>query len=126
MTTKKDIVNHIATTLNLSREDTKAVVQMTLDTISDVLATKGRLELRDFGVFQIKERRARKARNPKTGEEVMVPPRKVITFKPGRLMEEKVRQPQAPPSFQAESLPPQADLPQAEPPQAEATSQEVC
>jgi nucleoid DNA-binding protein len=96
MTTKKDIVKKIAAKLKLSQVDTKNVVQETLDMIVNVLTDEGRLELRDFGVFQVKERAARKARNPKTGEQVMVPSRKVVTFKPGKLLQDRIRSEKAP------------------------------
>lgn len=52
---------------------------------------EGRIELRNFGVFQVKERKARKARNPKTGETVDVPARLAVVFKAGKEMEERVR-----------------------------------
>jgi len=91
MTTKKDIVRGIAKRHNLSQVETKRVVQGVLDAITDVLATEGRIELRDFGVLQVKRRAQRKARNPKTGQEVLVPARNVVTFKPGRLLLERVR-----------------------------------
>ena len=53
---------------------------------------EGRVELRDFGVFQVKRRKARKARNPRTGHQVDVPEKLVVTFKPGKLMEAKVQE----------------------------------
>ena len=53
---------------------------------------EGRIELRNFGVFEVKKRAARKARNPRTGQRVDVPEKYVVTFKPGKEMEEKVRQ----------------------------------
>jgi integration host factor subunit beta len=56
------------------------------------LVEEGRTELRSFGVFQVKRRKARQARNPRTGEKVMVPERLVVTFKPGREMEQQVGQ----------------------------------
>ena len=93
MTTKKDIVKQIASKHSLPQFDTKKVVQSFLDTVIDVLAKEGRLELRDFGVFQVKQRAQRKARNPKTGESVIVPPRKVVTFKPGKLLQNKIAAP---------------------------------
>jgi len=93
MTTKKDIVKQIASKHSLPQFDTKNVVQSFLDTVIDVLAKEGRLELRDFGVFQVKQRAQRKARNPKTGESVIVPPRKVVTFKPGKLLQDKIAAP---------------------------------
>ncbi len=91
MTTKKDIVRQLASRYKVSQVDTMNIVQGVLDTITEVLATEGRLELRDFGVFQVKQRAQRKARNPKTGQEVIVPVRNVVTFKPGRILEKRVR-----------------------------------
>jgi len=89
-TTKKDIVKQIARKRELSQVDTRNVVQDTLDAVVDALAAEGRLELRGFGVFQVRERAARKARNPKTGAEVVVPARRVVTFKPGRLLRKRI------------------------------------
>ncbi len=88
--TKKDIVKTIAERLGLTQVETKEVVQCTLDAIIDALVESGSIELRNFGVFKVKHRAPRKARNPRTGEEVMVPAKKVVVFKPGRLMEEKI------------------------------------
>jgi len=98
MTTKRDIVNDIARKLDLPQIDTRNIVQNLFDRIVDILAEEGRLELRDFGVFAVKERAARKARNPKTNEVVMVPPRRVVTFKPGKLLQEKVAASHEPPA----------------------------
>ena len=89
--TKNDMVVRIAKATGLRQVDIKRIVQMTLDGLVDVLATEGRVELRNFGVFKVKTRKARKARNPRTGEEVMVPSKRVVAFKPGKLMEEKIR-----------------------------------
>ena len=88
--TKNDMVLEIAREMNMHQTDIKRIVQMTLDGITEVLATKGRLELRNFGVFEVKTRKPRKARNPRTGEEVMVPARKSVTFKGGKFMEDRV------------------------------------
>jgi nucleoid DNA-binding protein len=89
--TKKDIVKVLADKFGLSQVDAKKVVQGTFDSIIDTLLEVGRIELRNFGVFEVKTRKPRKARNPRTGEEVMVPEKKVVTFKPGRLMEERIK-----------------------------------
>jgi nucleoid DNA-binding protein len=70
---------------------TKEIVQKTFDAIVDTLVDEGRIELRNFGVFEVKKRAARKARNPRTGQRVDVPEKYVVTFKPGKEMEEKVR-----------------------------------
>ena len=88
--TKKEIVRFISDDLNLSQQDVKKVVQKTFDAVIEALAKEGRIELRNFGVFEVKERKARKARNPRTGEEVFVASKRVVTFKPGKEMEQIV------------------------------------
>src|SRR5437879_11898270 len=70
---------------------TKEIVQQTFDAIVDTLLAEKRIELRNFGGFEVQRRKARKARNPRTGERVDVEPKYVVTFKPGKEMEEKVR-----------------------------------
>ena len=74
--TKREIAIRIADELDLSQLLVLRIVQRTLDSMTEALVTEGRIELRNFGVFEVVERRARKARNPKTGETVMVPARK--------------------------------------------------
>jgi len=88
--TKKDIVKSIAEELNLPQVEVKKVVQMTFDAIVETLAKKGRIELRNFGVFEVKARKPRKARNPRSGEVVFVPAKNAVTFKPGKEMEKKI------------------------------------
>src|SRR5580700_2251670 len=90
--TKKEIVKQISDRIGLTQLKTKDIVQLTFDAIVDTLLEDRRIELRNFGVFEVKLRKARKARNPRTGEKVDVPPKAVVTFKPGKEMEEKVRQ----------------------------------
>src|ERR1017187_8021679 len=70
---------------------TKEIVQQTFDAIVETLLVEKRIELRNFGVFEVKRRKARKARNPRTGERVDVGPKSVVTFKPGKEMEERIR-----------------------------------
>src|ERR1700704_2505467 len=89
--TKKEIVKQISEELGLTQLKTKEIVQQTFDAIVDTLLAEKRIELRNFGVFEVKRRKARKARNPRTGERVDVEPKYVVTFKPGKEMEEKVR-----------------------------------
>jgi nucleoid DNA-binding protein len=89
--TKKEIVKQISERISLTQLKTKDIVQQTFDAIVDTLIEVGRIELRNFGVFEVKMRKARKARNPRTGEKVDVEPKKVVTFKPGKEMEERVR-----------------------------------
>src|SRR5919199_1468232 len=80
--TKKEIVKQISEELGLTQLKTKEIVQKTFDAIVETLLTEKRIELRNFGVFEVKQRKARKARNPRTGERVDVPPKNVVTFKP--------------------------------------------
>ena len=89
--TKKEIVKAISEQMKLTQLQTKEIVQKTFEAIVDTLVTEGRIELRNFGVFEVKKRAARKARNPRTGDRVNVPEKYVVTFKPGKRMEEEVR-----------------------------------
>lgn len=90
--TKKEIVKAISEELGLTQLKTKEIVQKTFDAIVETLVTDHRIELRNFGVFEVKKRAARKARNPRTGGQVEVPAKFVVTFKPGKEMEERVRE----------------------------------
>ncbi|TWT62156.1 Integration host factor subunit beta [Rubinisphaera italica] len=92
--TKKEIVKAISEELGLTQLQTKAIVQKTFESIIDTLVEdpKHRIELRNFGVFEVKKRAARKARNPRTNERVDVEEKYVVTFKPGKEMEERVSQ----------------------------------
>ncbi len=90
--TKKEIVKTISDEMQLTQLKTKEIVQKTFDAIVETLVTERRIELRNFGVFEVKKRAARKARNPRTGERVDVGEKFVVTFKPGKEMEERVRQ----------------------------------
>jgi integration host factor subunit beta len=89
--TKKEIARQLSERLKLSQVDTQRVVQGTFDAVVDALARYGRIELRNFGVFEVRQRAARKARNPRTGEEVLVPARRVVVFKAGREMGKEIR-----------------------------------
>lgn len=88
--TKKDIVRNISEELGLTQQQVKEIVQRTLDGITDSLVREGRIELRDFGVFEVRKRAARVARNPRTGDSVPVPEKSVVSFKAGKRMEELV------------------------------------
>lgn len=90
--TKKEIVKTISEEIGLTQLKTKEIVQKTFDAIVETLVEDGRIELRNFGVFEVKKRAARKARNPRTGQRVDVPEKFVVTFKPGKEMEERVKQ----------------------------------
>lgn len=88
--TKRDLIIHLAETLGMQQNDVAKIVDTSLSTIADALAEGKRWELRDFGVFEVKTRLARKGRNPRTGEEATVPQRKVVAFRPGKRMKERI------------------------------------
>lgn len=86
--TKKELVDRIADATDVKRVEVKLVVQSFLDNIITELGKGNRLEFRDFGVFEVKHRQARRAQNPKTLDEVWVPAKRTVKFKVGRLMKE--------------------------------------
>jgi nucleoid DNA-binding protein len=88
--TKNDMVVEISRKTGIEQQKVKQIVQLTLDGVTDVLVDEGRIELRNFGIFEVRVRKARKARNPRTGAEVMVPSKRVVTFKAGKIMEERI------------------------------------
>jgi nucleoid DNA-binding protein len=89
--TKKDIILKVSDETNLKQIDVKKVVQKTFDCIIEALARGEKIELRNFGVFKIKQRKSRTGRNPRTNQVIPVPPRKVVVFKSGLEMKLKVR-----------------------------------
>jgi integration host factor subunit beta len=90
--TKRDMAKAISEEHGIPCAEAKAIVQQVLDGIIETLVSEGRIELRNFGVFEVKKRKARQARNPRTGEKVFVPEKAVVTFKPGLEMEARVSQ----------------------------------
>lgn len=88
--TKKELIDRIAESTNSRRVQVKRVVQQFLDEVIRELGQGNRLEFRDFGVFETKVRKARKAQNPKTLEPVEVPEKRTVKFKVGRLMKQRL------------------------------------
>jgi nucleoid DNA-binding protein len=89
--TKRELVNQISENLQIKQVIVKDIVQQFLDDIVTYLSKGERLEFRDFGVFEVVDRKERIAQNPKTLEKVLVPGRKVVKFKVGQTMKEIVR-----------------------------------
>lgn len=81
--TKTDLINEIAAKASLSKKDAKAALDATLESISQALANDDKIQLIGFGTFSVVEKPERKGRNPRTKEEITIPARKVIKFKPG-------------------------------------------
>lgn len=89
--TKRDLVIRIATELGMNQQDVHRVVQRSLDYITEALQQGKHVEFREFGVFEVITRKSRVGRNPKKPTDVVtIPPRKVVKFKPGRLMKRAV------------------------------------
>ena len=84
--TKRDLAIAVSKKTGITQVDVKRVIQHTLDYLIESLKELKTIELRNFGVFKVRQRASRRGRNPKTGQEVPVPPKRVVVFKPGRLM----------------------------------------
>jgi nucleoid DNA-binding protein len=123
-TTKKELTNKIADKLKEKQMLVRDIVQAFLDACIEELRNGNRLEFRDFGVFETVARAARKARNPKTGEVVQVPPKIVVDFKMGKrmktLINEPLEQEQAEAAAPAPAPQPAAPAPAPAPPAAPA------
>ena len=89
-TTKREIAERVAQQTGFAQVTVKQVVQVLFEDIINELAAGNRLEFREFGVFEVVVRKARTGRNPRTGETVAVPPKRVVTFKMGKVMKERV------------------------------------
>ena len=88
--TKRELVVDVAERLGYTQNEVADVIQATLDTIIETLAEGDRLEIRNFGVFEIKTRDARIGRNPRTGEAVPITQKRVAIFKPGKALKQTV------------------------------------
>lgn len=88
--TKRELVIQVANRLGMTQSDVAKIIEGTFETISQSLSAGRRWELRDFGVFEVKTRASRIGRNPRTGDQVPVPERRVVTFRPGKMMKEAV------------------------------------
>ena len=89
---KADIVNKISKELHISKQEAEEGVNLFFDTIKDALKGGEEIELRGFGSFRFRERGARNGRNPRTGEPVSVPPKKVLYFKPSKLLKDIINE----------------------------------
>lgn len=88
--TKTELVDEVARNSDLSKKDAEAIVQTVLDSIIGSLKSGGKVELRGFGSFRLRERSSRQGRNPKTGKSVYVPAKQVPYFKPGKELRDLV------------------------------------
>ena len=88
--TRADLVNMIVNTVGLSRSESADIVETVLSEVSDALVAGSSVKLSSFGSFTLRNKRARMGRNPKTGEEVPITPRRVLSFRPSHVMKDKI------------------------------------
>ena len=88
--TKAELVEEVARSTELSKKHAEIIVNTVFDSIVDSLKAGEKIELRGFGSFRIRHREGRRGRNPKTGAGVIVPPKSVPHFKPGKELRERI------------------------------------
>ncbi|WP_082235721.1 HU family DNA-binding protein [Halobacillus massiliensis] len=88
---KTDLINSVAEKSGLSKKDATSAVDSVFDSIMDSMGKGDKVQLLGFGNFEVRERAARKGRNPQTGEEIEIPASKVPGFKPGKQLKEAVK-----------------------------------
>jgi len=89
---KADLVNKIAKEMNISKQEAEAGVNLFFSTIKEAILKGEEIELRGFGSFRFRNRGPRSGRNPRTGEPVEVPPKKVLYFKPSKLLKNMINE----------------------------------
>ena len=87
---KADLINRIAQEMEISKQEAETGVNLFFETTKDALQRGEEIELRGFGSFRFRSRDARAGRNPRTGEPVQVPPKKVLYFKPSKLLKNMI------------------------------------
>ncbi len=92
MANKADLVDKVADKTGLTKKDSNAAVEAVFDSIQEFLAEEEKVQLIGFGTFEVRERAARKGRNPQTGEEIQIPATKVPAFKAGKNLKEAVKE----------------------------------
>lgn len=92
MANKADLVDKVADKTGLTKKDSNAAVEAVFDSIQEFLAENEKVQLIGFGTFEVRERAARKGRNPQTGEEIQIPATKVPAFKAGKNLKEAVKE----------------------------------
>jgi len=104
--TKADLVEEVAKVTELTRKDSEVIVDTLFESVIKALRTGDKLEVRGFGSFRVRQRNARIGRNPKTGEKVEVPAKRVPYFKPSKELKDLINDGQAPPAPEAGSSTP--------------------
>ena len=90
--TKADIVDNVSNKLGCTKDDAYDLVELTLETLKGAIAKEGHVKISGFGNFIVKQKAARKGRNPQTGEEITITPRKILTFKASQVLKAQINQ----------------------------------
>ena len=101
--TKADLVEEVSRVTELTRKDSEVIVDTLFDSVIKALKTGDKLEVRGFGSFRVRQRNARVGRNPKTGEKVEVPAKRVPYFKPSKELKDLINEDGSVPSTPSES-----------------------
>ena len=109
--TKADLVEEVARVTELTRKDSEVIVDTLFESVIKALKTGDKLEVRGFGSFRVRQRNARVGRNPKTGEKVEVPAKRVPYFKPSKELKDLINQMEAAMAAQQQSQEPQPPAP---------------
>jgi integration host factor subunit beta len=88
--TKSELVELVSEKLDITKKDAESLVNTVFASIIEAITEGDKVELRGFGCFKVKSRRARNGRNPRTGEKIYIPPKRVPYFKPGKGLKEAV------------------------------------
>ena len=88
--TKADIAERIAESINTTRKDGHDIAELVFELMKKVLEQDGKLKIAGFGVFEVKEKHARRGRNPQTGDEITITPRRILTFKASQLWKQAI------------------------------------
>ncbi|WP_018658659.1 HU family DNA-binding protein [Allofustis seminis] len=91
MANKADLINRVADKTNLTKKDATAAVEALFEVVTDALAEGDRVQVIGFGSFEVRDRAARKGRNPQTGKEIQIPATKVPAFKAGKALKDAVK-----------------------------------
>ena len=102
--TKAELVEEVARVSELTKKHSEIIVNTVFDSIVDALRKDEKIELRGFGSFRIRQRRSRQGRNPKTGDKVDVPAKRIPYFKPGKELKELINNSVQPPESAASSI----------------------
>ncbi len=89
---KSDLADEVVTKLGVSKKESSDILQMVLDSIRETLEKGETVKIAGFGNFVVREKKERKGRNPKTGEEIGITPRRVVTFRPSQILKKFVNE----------------------------------